>query len=177
MYKLQIETELYYHFRSQKSLQTVQRITKANSYHCHSEGILLSMLADDNADIRKRAINIIRNIRTEDRVNHKSIRSYQIPNLNFKATKYYDLITPEELSSEPPITKKFTLQELLQFQNKPLTTGYSVTTVKSEQTVKLMTSCAGRLTSPTEQDGMIINIKRARMVNPGPVTGYKYKFD
>lgn len=48
-----------------------------------------------------------------------------------------------------------------QLQDKPLTIEYSVTTVKSEERVKSVTSSTERLTNPAEQDGVMTNLRRA----------------
>ena len=136
------------------------------------------MLSDDDADVRQQAIDIILDIRSSvGTLNMTSeIRKHQVPTLNFTADTYYLLIPKEAFLTEPPLTMKLSTRELLRFRQKQMSTQYSCTTVENERIVKLMTTAAGRLTDPAEQDGLIMNIKKARRTNPGPIVGKTYKF-
>ena len=48
---------------SKKLQELVQEVLQRNAYFAHPEAILLAMLADDDADIRARAVNQILTIR------------------------------------------------------------------------------------------------------------------
>ena len=68
-----------------------------------SEAILLAMLADQDPEIRQRAIDKILDCRSEADDN---LRPYHIPNINFHATDFTDLIdwsTP--IVTEPPLAR------------------------------------------------------------------------
>ena len=154
-------------------MDIVRKITQVNGFHAHPEGILLAMLADDDVAVRQEAVDLIMKARAEKLPN---IRKFQVPKLNFSARKYSELIPVADLKVEPPLAMKLSQQQLMQLVQKPMATGYSCTTVASERAVQLMTSCSLRLTEPNEQDGMLMNIQKARNRNAGPIVGKRYRF-
>lgn len=86
--------------------KTIQR----NAYFGHPENIILCMMWDERKHIRQLAYHRILKARA---VADQNIRVFQIPDLNFEATEYYDIVDCQTvLWTEPPITMRFTNQEL-----------------------------------------------------------------
>ena len=147
----------------EKRLQKiVQRVLQNNGYFAHLEAILLTMLTEDDPDLRVRAVNKILTIRMAeqqtqvsqeadedgrgndevdddnevddseddslqlDNVEKQAIalskfRPYFIPNVNFDASEYPDLIDWEATQlSEPPLTLSLTNEQLNVFKDSPM---------------------------------------------------------
>lgn len=95
-----------------------------NSYFLHSENILLSMIADENKSIRRRAYDAIISLR-EHNAENEPVRAYIKPtSINFdyednlnNFEKYSDLIDWRNEIHEPPFTKKLTIEQLHFYMN------------------------------------------------------------
>lgn len=71
----------------------VQNAFSRNSFNLHPANMLMSMICDDQFDVRKTAVDIILKTRTNDVV---GVRKFQLPSINFKAKIYYDMIDFEQ---------------------------------------------------------------------------------
>ena len=69
--------------------QVVKPVIKNNGYFAHSECLLLSMIVDQNVNLRKLAVLRILKARKSENVSTK--RSYRIPSINFEAVSYRDI--------------------------------------------------------------------------------------
>ena len=68
----------------------VKPVIKNNGYFAHSECLLLSMIVDQNVNLRKlAALRILKDQKSE---NASTKRSYRIPSINFEAVSYCDMI-------------------------------------------------------------------------------------
>lgn len=96
-----------------------------NSYFAHPENILLAMIHDARKGIRKQAFEKILIARSRQKSSDYAPRIFEIPEVNFKATKYTNLINwSNVVITEPPLARHFSnsdLQELVdQGENSPL---------------------------------------------------------
>lgn len=76
-----------------KYKEIVQDVISRNSYYAHPENILMSMIADDQLDVRKQAVDIILKTRASSTT---GVRKFKLPSIDFKAKVYYDMIDFEE---------------------------------------------------------------------------------
>ena len=88
-------------------------VLQRNAYFCHPENLLLSMLADNDMQIRQKAVNTILDIRTNNSsFGQIEILPFNLPSIRFTAETYVDMIDWEtSLITEPPFTKH--LKEVL----------------------------------------------------------------
>lgn len=82
----------------------IQQTIYDNYYYAHSEMLLLTMITDEDFNIRKRALDMIYRIRREQR--EDVVRNFKRPeNINYEAEHYSELIDWVNEIHEPPITK------------------------------------------------------------------------
>ena len=74
---------------------------QSNSYFTHSENLLLTMLFDERSHIRELGLRRILKSRKTDWKG--KIRQFGLPNLNFHAEEYFDMINWDN-PLEPPAT-------------------------------------------------------------------------
>lgn len=83
---------------------SIQNAVNDNFYFSHSENILLTMITDEDANVRKRALDIIYEIRQRSGGNTRNFKRPEI--INFESEHYSELINWEvDEIYEPPITK------------------------------------------------------------------------
>ena len=100
-----------------KDLEIVKKSILNNNFHAHPESILLAMLADDNAEIRTKAVEMIKKARlVKEKQPGDSIRPFKKPTekqMNFDAIHYSELVKWEKVNvTECPATFKMTEAEL-----------------------------------------------------------------
>ena len=89
------------------------KIMQVNSFSAHPESILLAMLNDEDASIRRQAVLKILKIRKKKLSG--SVRKFSRPTVNFNAASYVQMIDwKKEMITEPPLTMSFSKKELLQ---------------------------------------------------------------
>ena len=71
-------------------LEVVDKVIKRNAYFAHPENILLAMLADENLLIRELALRRILKSRKES--SRRELRTFDLQEVNLKATKYHELV-------------------------------------------------------------------------------------
>lgn len=83
--------------------ESIQR----NSYFAHAENVILSMLCDNNKDVREMAVNSILEARkaASKRIEATiNIRKFEKPKINFNAKVYYEITNIS--FTDPPLTQK-----------------------------------------------------------------------
>ena len=93
-----------------------------------------------------------------------SIREFKVPDINFKAKSYPDLIDWKKVTfSEPPMTMSLSREEVLAFVDKPLIIpGFNCHTQAVERAIKLVTEAAGLVIGEEARDGFIRQKVRSR---------------
>lgn len=80
-----------------------------NSYFAHPENILLAMMTDERKHIRELAAR--RLLKARSMANSSIPRLFQVPELNFNAKDYTELIFWKDVT-EPPIVKQYTNEDV-----------------------------------------------------------------
>ena len=102
-------------FLSPKLLKEVNENIFTNGYFAHSENILLAMLADENQEYRKKAVNKILEIRKNKPSTNKQLRKFVVPKIRLDASNYTEMIDWKSKFTEPPVTKHLSDKELRNF--------------------------------------------------------------
>ena len=76
---------------SASDFKFVQKYFSINSFMAHPESVLLGMLFDKNPEVRKKAVDIIIQVRKK-KSTAKLPRKFFKPKLNFEAQEYYEMI-------------------------------------------------------------------------------------
>jgi len=81
----------------------VQKVTKEvvqrNAYFAHSENVLAAMVTDGDGEGRGRAVDVILTARGQS---HHPLRRFSVPQLNWEADAYPEMINWEGPMTEPP---------------------------------------------------------------------------
>ena len=103
-------------------VEIVKPYVSRNAYNAHPENLLLAMLDDDDVDVRRKAVNIIKTIRTEHQPPNRPLREFRVPEIDYDADNYHSLIDWESLQlTEPPLTYDLTNDDLDKIIDEPLT--------------------------------------------------------
>ena len=95
--------------------RVVQPVIKRNAYFCHPENILIAMVNDDSYVIRRLAWKMNLKARLESR-SRSQLRVFMIPELDFNAKSYYEIISwSEALITQPPLMRAISDQKLKEY--------------------------------------------------------------
>ncbi|GBN77741.1 hypothetical protein AVEN_274589-1 [Araneus ventricosus] len=93
-------------FLPNKLKEPAHAVIQTNAYYGHPENLLLAMANEENQDIRTLTWKIIKKCHNSKKKEISRVQEFKVPNLNFRATEYYDCIDWFSTDiSEPPITK------------------------------------------------------------------------
>ena len=87
----------------------VLNVLKRNAFFCTSEAIIYSMVCDENLDIRRKGVKIIKKIRSQNKKKSKVPRTLTLPKafIRFDAPNYHSLLNfqtlKKQLLTEPPM--------------------------------------------------------------------------
>lgn len=148
---------------------------RTGAWYSHSECLLLSLLGSPTVADRKFAVDIIRKIRGNNELGDNSVRARKMPKLNLKATSLRNMIVWKvEEAHEPVFTCKFNTEELKTLVEKPFDVPkLSVTTVSTENTVKLVTEASSAVVGQERRDGYV----RARVHSREEMPVFRTKKD
>ncbi|GBO32541.1 hypothetical protein AVEN_85776-1 [Araneus ventricosus] len=129
---------------------------QANAYFALPENVLLAMMADSRLAVRQDALNKILSARQDEDENlYHSIRYNIIPQLNFEAKDYTDMILWESTDvfiAVPPVLRNVSNEDLIDKLSLIVNTvpewfftGFPCHTVAVERTVKLITEADFRV--------------------------------
>ena len=92
--------------------ETAQVVLTRNSFWAHPENIVISMMGDEDKEVRREAVNWVKRARQEfDPAKHP--RQFFPPPVDFTATSYTKMVDWEQMDcTEPPLTKDMSLAEL-----------------------------------------------------------------
>lgn len=94
-----------------KNLQSLLLdVVQRNSYFAHSENVILSMLVNEESNVRNKAVNLIRQLRSVEQA--KGIRKFMRPEINTDAQIYYEIVDLKNMQNvfEPPLLKEFSIE-------------------------------------------------------------------
>ena len=150
----------------------VKRIARKNltrnAYWAHPECLLLSMLTDCDQQVRTTAVDKILSIRGDQEYGNNSTRKCIIPNLNFKASDYTDMIDwGAETLYEPSLTTALSSTDLSAFKSAPLTLPrYPAHTQSVERLVKQTSRAADSVAGYSARDGFLRASAKSREMMP-----------
>ena len=155
----------------QKVKEIVMENTSRSAYHAHPENILLSMLADDNKDVRVKAVGEISKMRNSSDHPDKgdiSVRKFIEPNLNYNCKNYYDMIDFKKVTMyEPNLTADMTLADLENIKvEKLVVKKFSNNNQGVERLVKQTSRACQRVVGWERRDGYLRASAKSRALMP-----------
>lgn len=160
---------------SDEVTRIIDPVIQRNSFFAHNESILLAMLVDERPLIRKLALRRIIKARNASTCTTTStrdgIRKFRIPELNFAAEDYIDLIDWQDCNvTEPPLTKNLTIGELEDMVAMEIPDRnrfpYPNNTQAVERTVKIVTEVSQMVCGFETRHGMILTKLHSRKIMP-----------
>ena len=102
-------------FLNTKLLEGVNDNIQTNGYFSHSEYVLFAMLADENQEYRKKAVEKILLVRQNKLPTDKQLRTFFVPKIRSDASNYTKMINWKSNFTEPPLTKHLSDNEIQNF--------------------------------------------------------------
>ena len=158
----------------------VDRVIQRNGYFGHPEAIILAMLVDPDQNVRELALRRILKARKKPET---GVRVFQIPEFNFKAKSYVDLIDWQNCQlTEPPITTHLSNEDIVQLIKSgecPMSAlgnmNFPCHTQCVERGVKLTTEASLAVIGETKRGGYIRSRMESRRVMPSFETKNQYR--
>lgn len=151
-----------------KLRNVIDEVIQHNGYYAHPENILLSMITDSRADVKLKALEIIKKCSS----NH--LRKFTVPKINFKSSEYHEMITWKDCDfSVPPLLKDLSsseMEHLTEVEDYDLPElNLPSHTQAVERCVKLVTESAASVSTPDRRDGLIrvTNLSRSKLKHFG----------
>ena len=145
--------------------KTIQR----NGFFAHQENILLAMTCDENESIKELAYRRMKKGRTyeEKRMQSSKFRRFKIPEINFSANHYSDMIKWENVDPCCPPLLHYKLKEIEAFLEEKKYPSHSFEDYPChnqavERAVKLVTEASAKKYGFIERDGLIRSCMKSR---------------
>ena len=154
----------------------VDAVIQRNAFFAHQENLLLAMMTDEMPHVRKLAFKRVLAARSQ---NSTAVRTFRVPELNFLAESYYEMInwfTSDRY--EPPLARCIAQDQLKIFANNkdvaPMLTFPELPnhTHAVEKFVRLVTEACGSVCED-QRDGFI----RSRIESRSIMHQYNKKSD
>ena len=152
---------------SEQDQAIAQQVLQVNAHWPHSENLLISMLADEREEIRRRAVLRIMKARREfNSDNHP--RQFIPPQVKFDAKNYFDLIDWDvEPCTEPPLTIDMELDTIMSAISAPLKLpSFPNNTQGVERMIRVMCEAATKRVGHLARDGLILKLLESRALIP-----------
>ena len=137
----------------------VKPVIRNNAYFAHPENIIFSMVHDERAAIRE--LGWRRMLKARDCANKEQLRQFKMPEINFEANEYYNLINwQNEQVLEPPLLKNIPtedIQKKIRDKTMPGLTNSSIPCHSQavERMIKLVTEASSKVCGKNEREGFI----------------------
>jgi hypothetical protein len=137
-------------------------ILQRNAYYCHSENLLIAMIADSNDVVRKMAW---RRILIAAKTNSSS-RNFVVPKIDFEAMEYTKLIDWTDTTLPPLLSNLSTIQirRMAKGNSVFLCENFPCHSQAVERYVKIVTEAAGAVCGQERRDGFIESRLKSRQV-------------
>jgi len=153
-------------------------VLQRNAYFAHSENVILGMLAEDDENIHRRAVDKILELRSEasattdmesstlESSRKDVVRQLKVPKINVEATHFYELTNLDSIKniSQPPTMTDLDDTLISQMLTKPLVLQHPCHNQAVERHVKLITEAALVVTGYEKRDGMIRKKIQSRLL-------------
>ena len=133
------------------------------------------MLCDERKEVRYLAYQRISTARAAQNVTPRIVRRFTKPKLNIKAKTYHELIDWDKIDvTEPPLTKKFTDEQLQLLVKDGQNSDFMKADVfqlqchtqSVERCVKLVTEASIKVSDDLRRDGFIRTVFQSRELMP-----------
>jgi len=165
-------------FPADKVRDISMKVLQRNAYFAHSENVILGMLAEDDENIRRRAVDKILALRSEasattgmESSNLESsskdvVRQFEVPKSNVEATHFYELTN---LDSIKDISQTLDVMDsddtsIAQMLTTPLVLQHPCHNQAVERHVKLVSEAASVVTGYEKRNGMIRQNMQSRLL-------------
>lgn len=156
----------------------IDPVIQRNAFFAHPESILLGMLKDSRQHIRELAIRRILKVRqTSPKSERVNIRAFKIPELNFNALGYIEIIHWQDTAiTEPPILSKIsnvTFEEAIKTGDIIDIVRFPCHSQAVERSIKLVTEASTSVCGQNQRDGYI----RAKLTSQNLMPKFETKKD
>ena len=167
-----------------KEIQNLaKKYVQINAFFAHSSNLLAAMLADEDSSVRKQAVDAIIEIRKNKEYSNvdrtdSGLRIFKVPELNWDAKDYTQIINWDlKTFCEPPITMKFSYDQLREFYSAPmLIPNYPSHSQSVERAVKLVSDvCGAAYHDHEERHKRILSTQAAKQERKSYETKSKFK--
>ena len=162
----------------------VKPAIQRNAYFAEPGIMLTSMLEDQDANIRKSGIKIIKKLRSNPPKPPKSkilkgVRKHEIPQLNWNASKWTEIIDLERVKIwEPKIISKLSLEKVEAACESPISfPKYPCHSQTVERMVKLVTEVSGEVYGEKKQREKAVAVLASRRSRKAYESKKDYKVD
>ena len=166
----------------ERSQLLVKEVIQRNAFFAHPENVLLAMVYDDDSATRKlgwekmlsaKRATGVKNTRSKTKGQKKGrkIRQFLVPDVNFAAEKYYDIINWTKVTV-PPLLGMLSEDDIERNMNgSKYHSSVSVLRMPChsqavERLVKVVTEASVAVVDDKARDGYIRNVFKSRMENP-----------
>lgn len=147
--------------------RVVFKVVQRNSYFAHPENIILTMLTDENQEVREHAVNTILAARISAKT---GIRKFFKQKIDFKAKHYFEMSNIDHI--EPPMTMNCSEEYLNEciisaenWVNKNIS-GIPVHTQAVERSIKLVSSVSSQTFGEENRNQLIYTTIASRSAIP-----------
>ncbi|KAK4884145.1 hypothetical protein RN001_000416 [Aquatica leii] len=145
-------------FLPQNILKIIDPVIERNAYFAHPKNLLICMLNDTKRYLRELALRRI--LKTRNGLTRERMREFIIPNINFEATTYNDLIDWQNCElSEPPILASISnddLNQLIQTVPEMDLVKFPCHTQAVERHVKIVSKASLSVSGKESRDGYVM---------------------
>jgi len=146
-----------------------------NSYALLPENFVYSMICADDKEITKKGWEIVVNCRSTEVTSERK----KIPPINWTAESWIDLIDRSKIICEPPTTKKFSIDQILDFIAKecfPKLPMFPAHSQSVERAVKEVTRASKLVYSEDHRHGTVLGTIVSRELRPSFENKCAYHF-
>ena len=160
-----------------------KKYVQINAFFAHSSNLLVAMLAEeDDESIRKQAVDGIIEIRKNKEHScvertDSGLRLFKVPKLNWGAENYTQIIDWDLKDfCEPPITMKFSDDEIRRFYSVPMVIqNYPSQSQSVERAVKMVSDACKSAYGYEERHQLVLSTQAARKERQSYRTKEKFK--
>jgi len=170
--------ERVHQFRTDKVRDISMKVLQRNAYFPHSENVILGMLAEDDENIRRRAVDKNSELRSEasattdmelcsSESSRKDVRQFKVPKINVEATHFYERANLDSIKdiSQPPVVMDLgDTSSIAKMLTEPLVLQHPCHNQAVERLVELVTEAASVVTGYEKRYGMIRQNIQSRLL-------------
>ena len=170
----------------EEAQNVVKPVIQRNGYFAEPGVLLCSMLESDNKDVKSKAIDILKSVRSKppkppQAKALKGIRKFKIPDLKWEAENWWEIIDWGKIQvHEPKILSNISTQELEEAYAKPMNfPNFPCHSQSVEQAVKLVTEASSQVCGEEKRHNHIVSVIASRKVRQpfNSKKDYNYSMD